>query len=67
MDGAMGFWAALDEAFPDTKHQRCWMHKSGNVLNKFPKSSQPKAKGMLHDIGPVGKRRLSQKRYIFYQ
>ena len=49
-DGAMGFWAALDEVFPGTKHQRCWVHKTANVLNKFPKSSQPKAKGMLHDI-----------------
>lgn len=55
-DGAMGFWAALDEVFPGTRHQRCWMHKTGNVLNKFPKSSQPKAKGMLHDIWKAEKR-----------
>ena len=49
-DGAMGFWAALEEVFPSTRQQRCWMHKTGNVLNYLPKLSQPKAKKMLHDI-----------------
>lgn len=49
-DGAMGFWAALSEQFPETKHQRCWFHKSGNILDKLPKSSRAKAKSMLHDI-----------------
>ena len=49
-DGAMGFWAALEEVFPTTRQQRCWMHKTGNVLNYLPKRSQPKAKKMLHDI-----------------
>jgi len=49
-DGAMGFWAALEEIFPTTRQQRCWMHKTGNVLNYLPKRSQPKAKKMLHDI-----------------
>ena len=48
-DGAMGFWAALDEVFPETRHQRCWMHKMGNVLNYLPKLTQPKAKEALHD------------------
>ena len=42
-DGALGFWKALDEAFPATHHQRCWQHKSLNVLDKFPKSVQPNA------------------------
>jgi len=36
-DGAMGFWKALDEVLPGTRHQRCWVHKTANVLNKFPK------------------------------
>ena len=36
-DGAMGFWAAAEELFPETAHQRCWMHKTGNVLNALPK------------------------------
>ncbi len=49
-DGAMGFWAALEEVLPDTRQQRCWMHKTMNVLNCLPKSSQPKAKQALHNI-----------------
>jgi putative transposase len=50
MDGAMGFWAAMDEVYPETRHQRCWQHKTINVLNCLPKLSQPKAKAALHDI-----------------
>ena len=49
-DGAMGFWSAMDEIFPSTRHQRCWMHKTGNVLNCAPKSVQPKMKDCLHNI-----------------
>ena len=49
-DGALGFWAALRKIFPETKEQRCWFHKSGNVLNKLPKSVQPRAKSALHEI-----------------
>ena len=49
-DGAMGFWAALEEVYPETRQQRCWMHKTMNVLNCLPKSAQAKAKGSLHDI-----------------
>ena len=49
-DGAMGFWAALEEIYPETRHQRCWMHKTMNVLNCLPKSSQAKAKQALHNI-----------------
>jgi transposase-like protein len=49
-DGAMGFWAALDEVYPETRQQRCWMHKTMNVLNCLPKSGQAKAKQALHDI-----------------
>jgi len=49
-DGAMGFWAALEEVYPETRQQRCWMHKTMNVLNCLPKSVQPKAKQALHDI-----------------
>lgn len=49
-DGALGFWAALNEAYPKTRHQRCWFHKTGNVLNCLPKSLQAKAKGELHEI-----------------
>lgn len=49
-DGALGFWAALRKVFPDTQEQRCWMHKTGNVLNKMPQSVQAKAKSDLHQI-----------------
>ncbi len=47
-DGAMGFWAALEEIYPHTRDQRCWLHKTVNVLNTSPKSVQPKAKRGLH-------------------
>ncbi len=49
-DGAMGFWAALEEIFPESRQQRCWQHKTMNVLNCLPKLSQPKAKKALHNI-----------------
>ena len=53
-EGALGFWAALEEQFPETRDQRCWFHKTGNVLNDLPKSAQPKAKSMLHEIWMAG-------------
>jgi len=49
-DGALGFWAALRKVFSETKEQRCWVHKTANVLNKLPKSVQPRAKAALHEI-----------------
>jgi transposase-like protein len=49
-DGALGFWAALRDVFPDTKEQRCWFHKIANVLNCLPKSAQPGAKAALAEI-----------------
>ncbi len=49
-DGALGFWAALGDVFPDTRTQRCWVHKVANVLNALPKSAQPTARRMLADI-----------------
>lgn len=49
-DGALGFWKALNEIFATTRHQRCWVHKTANVLNKLPKSVQPKVKQALHEI-----------------
>ena len=49
-DGALGFWKALDEAFPTARHQRCWLHKTLNVLDKFPKSLQPNAHKDLREI-----------------
>ena len=49
-DGALGFWAALRQVYPETKEQRCWVHKIANVLDKLPKRVQPRAKDMLHEI-----------------
>ena len=49
-DGAMGFWAALEEVYGETRQQRCWMHKTMNVLNCLPKSVQAKAKQALHAV-----------------
>ena len=49
-DGALGFWAAARKIWPGTREQRCWVHKTANILNKMPKSIQPKAKDMLHEI-----------------
>ncbi|MBA7567284.1 IS256 family transposase ISPaac1 [subsurface metagenome] len=49
-DGGLGFWAALDEVYPETKRQRCWVHKTANILDKMPKAIQSKAKSMIHDM-----------------
>ncbi len=49
-DGALGFWTALREVFPDTREQRCWVHKTANVLGAMPKSLHEKAKADLQDI-----------------
>ena len=49
-DGALGFWKALRKVFPKTREQRCWVHKTANVLDKMPKRLQAQAKAMLHEI-----------------
>ncbi|MFM7426848.1 MAG: IS256 family transposase [Elainella sp.] len=49
-DGALGFWKALPQVFPSTRIQRCWVHKTANVLNTLPKSQQPQAKSALKEI-----------------
>jgi putative transposase len=49
-DGSLGFWLALAKLFPSTKQQRCWVHKTANVLDKLPKGQQPAAKALLHEI-----------------
>jgi transposase-like protein len=49
-DGALGFWQAVEEVWPKTRGQRCWVHKTANVLNKLPKSQHPKAKQALQEI-----------------
>jgi len=49
-DGALGFWGALRDVYPETREQRCWVHKIANVLDKLPKRLQPRAKAILHEI-----------------
>ena len=62
-DGALGFWAALRKVFPDTVEQRCWVHKTANVLNNMPKSVQPKSKGDLHEIWQAETRANANKAF----
>ena len=62
-DGAMGFWSALDEVFPKTKQQRCWVHRTANVLNELPKPKQPEAKAMIHDIYRAESRKEAEKAF----
>ena len=49
-DGALGFWGAVRDVWPETREQRCWFHKLGNILDKLPKRLQPKAKRLLREI-----------------
>ena len=65
-DGAMGFWAALEEVYPETGQQRCWMHKTMNVLNGLPKSAQPKAKQALHGIWQAPTRAEAEKAFDLF-
>ena len=62
-DGALGFWAAADEVFAEMKHQRCWVHKTANVLDKLPKGVQSKAKAMLHDMYQAETSEAAMKTY----
>ena len=49
-DGSLGFWAAIAEVYPKTRRQRCWVHKTANILDKMPKSIQSKAKSAIHEM-----------------
>ena len=62
-DGAMGFWTALGELSPTTRQQRCWFHKTGNVLNALPKSVHPKAKRALHAIWQAATRQEADRAF----
>ena len=65
-DGAMGFWAALEEVYPESRQQRCWMHKTMNVLNCLPKSLQSKAKQALHEIWQANTREEAEKAFDLF-
>ena len=62
-DGALGFWKAVAEVFPTTQEQRCWVHKTANVLDKLPKNLQSKAKGMIHEIWMADTRQNATKAF----
>ena len=62
-DGALGFWAALRKVFPETREQRCWVHKTANVLAKMPRSVQPRAKEALHEIWQAETREAANKAF----
>jgi len=62
-DGALGFWGALSEVFPETRHQRCWVHKMANVLNYLPKSLQAQAKSDLQQIWMAETRQKANKAF----
>jgi len=49
-DGALGFWKAIRQVYPHAEHQRCWVHKTANILDKLPKTVQSSAKSLIHDI-----------------
>ncbi len=65
-DGALGFWNAITKVWPTTQHQRCWVHKTANILNKVPKSLQPKIKSRLQDIWMAEDRKSAYKAYDLF-
>jgi len=65
-DGALGFWGALTEAYGETRHQRCWFHKMGNVLDKLPKSQQTQATKQLQEIWMAATREDAYKAFSFF-
>ena len=60
-DGALGFWSVLPDVYPGCREQRCWVHKTANVMDKMPKGVQGRAKGMLHDIYRAENREAANK------
>ena len=62
-DGALGFWKALSKVYDTTRWQRCWVHKTANVLNKLPKSIQAKAKEKLHQIWMASDKDEAEKNF----
>lgn len=62
-DGSLGFWKAISKVYPETRHQRCWVHKTANVLNKLPKIVQPKVKQALHQIWMAPTRKDAYKAF----
>lgn len=66
-DGALGFWAAVRDVWPETREQRCWVHRIANVLDKLPKRLQPKAKRALHEIMNAPSRAAAQEAIVAFR
>jgi len=62
-DGSLGFWKAISQVYPETRWQRCWVHKTANVLEKLPKSLQAKAKEKLHEIWMASTKKEAEKNF----
>lgn len=65
-DGALGFWKALPQVFGTTRAQRCWVHKTANILNKLPKSQQAKAKAALQEIWMAATRQEAEQAFAHF-
>jgi putative transposase len=65
-DGALGFWKAIRKIWPTTREQRCWVHKTANVLDKMPKRLQPQAKAMLHEVWMADTRENANKAFDLF-
>ena len=65
-DGALGFWKAVRQVWSETQEQRCWVHKTANVLDKLPKSVQPRAKDLLHEIYLAPSRAEAEKAFDLF-
>jgi transposase-like protein len=65
-DGALGFWKAIGQAWPSTRGQRCWVHKTSNVLDQMPKGVQPKAKAALHQIYEAETKAAAEKSFDLF-
>jgi len=62
-DGALGFWTALEEIYPGTREQRCWVHKTANLLDKLPAGLQPDAKALIHEMYMAPSRTEAREAY----
>jgi transposase-like protein len=62
-DGALGFWKAVKDVFPNAESQRCWVHKTANILDKMPKSVQPQAKQLIHEMYQAQTEEKARKAY----
>ena len=66
-DGALGFWKAIGQVYPTAERQRCWVHKTANVLDKMPKSIQSSAKSLIHDIYRAETEKAARDAYTRFQ